>query len=105
MFMEPTSSRLSDYSRLVYENTPYHKDRQLTAPGEKGNPVPMHIGDPSPIKYVFYIIKENRTYDQVLGDVKEGNGDSSLCLFGEKLRPTCTPAGNSCLIIFMSMQK
>ena len=87
MFMEPAPPQLSVCSRLVYENTPYHKDRQLTAPGEKGNPVPMHIGDPSPIKYVFYIIKENRTYDQVLGDVKEGNGDSSLCLFGEKITP------------------
>lgn len=87
IFYEPSPSQLSAYSRLVYENTPYHKDRQLTAPGEAGNPVPMRIGDPSPIKYVFYIIKENRTYDQVLGDMKEGNGDSSLCLFGEKITP------------------
>src|SRR5664279_2674866 len=87
MFSEPSSAQLAGYSRLVYENTPYHKDRQLTAPGEKGNPVPMRIGDPSPIKYVFYIIKENRTYDQVLGDMPEGNGDSSLCLFGEKITP------------------
>jgi DNA-binding beta-propeller fold protein YncE len=87
IFQEPAPGQLNDYSRLVYENTPYHKDRELTAPGEKGNPVPMQIGDSSPIKYVFYIIKENRTYDQVLGDVKEGNGDSSLCLFGEKITP------------------
>jgi hypothetical protein len=36
---------------------------------------------------VFYIIKENRTYDQVLGDMPEGNGDTSLCLFGEKITP------------------
>ena len=47
----------------------------------------MKIGDSSPVKYVFYILKENRTYDQVLGDIKEGNGDSSLCLFGEKITP------------------
>ena len=47
----------------------------------------MKVGDPSPIKYVFYIVKENRTYDQVLGDVKEGNGDTSLVLFGEKITP------------------
>ena len=87
IFNEPSPAQLSGYSRLVYENTPYHKDRELTAHGEKGNPVPMRIGDPSPIKYVFYIIKENRTYDQVLGDMKEGNGDSSLCLFGEKITP------------------
>ena len=42
---------------------------------------------PSPIKYVFYIIKENRTYDQVLGDIPEGNGDTSLVLFGENITP------------------
>ena len=47
----------------------------------------MKVGEKSPIKYVFYIIKENRTYDQVLGDIKEGNGDSSLVLFGEKITP------------------
>jgi phospholipase C len=47
----------------------------------------MKVGAPSPIKYVFYIIKENRTYDQVLGDMPEGNGDSSLCLFPERVTP------------------
>jgi hypothetical protein len=47
----------------------------------------MKVGDPSPIKYVFYIIKENRTYDQVLGDIPEGNGDTSLVLFGERITP------------------
>ncbi len=87
MFDEPSVEKLNEYSRLVYENTPYHKDRELKAHGEPGNPVPMKIGDSSPVKYVFYIIKENRTYDQVLGDVKEGNGDSALCLFGEKITP------------------
>ena len=51
------------------------------------SPIPVKSGDPSPIKYVIYIVKENRTYDQVLGDVKEGNGDPSLCLFGEALTP------------------
>ncbi len=86
-FKEPGPSALSNYSRLVYENTPYNKKNELTAPGEEGNPVPMKIGDPSPIKYVFYIIKENRTYDQVLGDMPEGNGDTSLCIFGENITP------------------
>jgi YVTN family beta-propeller protein len=87
IFKVPTSERLAEYSRMVYENTPYNKNRELTAHGESGNPVPMRIGDSSPIKYVFYIIKENRTYDQVLGDLKAGNGDTSLCLFGEKITP------------------
>ena len=52
-----------------------------------GNPVPNKVGNPSPVKHVFYIIKENRTYDQVLGDMKEGNGDTSLVLFGENITP------------------
>ena len=51
------------------------------------SPIPLKPGDPSPIKYVIYIVKENRTYDQVLGDMKEGNGDPSLCLFGEAITP------------------
>jgi len=87
MFSTPTQEQLTDYSKLVYENTPYHKDKELVAKGEPGNPIPMRIGDASPIKYVFYIIKENRTYDQVLGDMPEGNGDTSLVLFGEKITP------------------
>jgi DNA-binding beta-propeller fold protein YncE len=83
----PDDKTLAAYSKLVYENTPYSKAKELVTEGEKGNPIPMKVGDPSPIKYVFYIIKENRTYDQVLGDVKEGNGDASICLFPEKSTP------------------
>jgi hypothetical protein len=44
-------------------------------------------GSPSPIRHVIYIMKENRTYDQVLGDLVQGNGDASLCLFPEKITP------------------
>ena len=84
---EPSDVALAAYSKKVYENTPYTKDKELNAKGEKGNPIPMKVGDSSPIKYIFYIVKENRTYDQVLGDVKEGNGDTSLVLFGEKITP------------------
>ncbi|HEY5511339.1 MAG TPA: bifunctional YncE family protein/alkaline phosphatase family protein [Prolixibacteraceae bacterium] len=83
----PDEKQLSIYSQAVYKNTRYSKDKELTSNGEKGNPVPTKIGDKSPIKHVFYIIKENRTYDQVLGDMKEGNGDPSLVLFGEKVTP------------------
>ncbi len=86
-FTTPTSTQLSNYSKLVYQNTPYNKNKETVAVGEAGNPIPARIGDTSPIKHVFYIIKENRTYDQVLGDIKEGNGDTSLCLFGEKITP------------------
>ncbi|GAB3692878.1 hypothetical protein GCM10027592_12200 [Spirosoma flavus] len=83
----PDKDVLAAYSRLVYSNTPYTKSKELQAEGEVGNPIPMRVGAPSPIKYVFYIIKENRTYDQVLGDMKEGNGDAALCLFPEKITP------------------
>jgi len=87
IFNEPDEKTLSIYSQLVYQNTPYTKSKELQTEGEAGNPIPMKVGDASPIKYVFYIIKENRTYDQVLGDVKEGNGDTSLVLFGEHVTP------------------
>ncbi len=50
-------------------------------------PVPQRIGEPSVFKHVIYIIRENRTYDQVLGDVKKGNGDAALCTFGQKVTP------------------
>ena len=84
---QPLPVDLAAYSKLVYENTPYTKEKELNTEGEAGNPIPMRVGDPSPIKYVFYVIKENRTYDQVLGDVKEGNGDANICLFPEKITP------------------
>jgi YVTN family beta-propeller protein len=84
---EPNDEMLATYSARVYKNTPYSKAKELNPGGEPGNPIPMKVGGASPIKYVFYILKENRTYDQVFGDIKKGNGDSSLCLFGEKYTP------------------
>lgn len=84
---EPGEEQLAAYTSRVYANSPYRKDRELAAAGEKGNPVPMVVGDSSPIKHVFYIIKENRTYDQVLGDLPMGNGDTGLVLFGKKVTP------------------
>ena len=83
----PSEKQLGVFSQVVYHNTPYNKEKEKSGQGEAGNPIPMKVGEKSPIKYVFYIIKENRTYDQVLGDIKEGNGDSSLVLFGEKITP------------------
>ncbi|MFN8250629.1 MAG: bifunctional YncE family protein/alkaline phosphatase family protein [Ferruginibacter sp.] len=84
---EPSAQQLSVYSKQVYANTPYSKERETVSKGEEGNPIPMKVGAPSPIKYVFYVIKENRTYDQVLGDMPKGNGDTSLVLFGKKITP------------------
>lgn len=84
---EPSPEDLGVYSTITYRNTPYKKELEIRPEGEEGNPIPMMVGKPSPIKYVFYIVKENRTYDQVLGDMKEGNGDTSLVLFGERITP------------------
>ena len=50
-------------------------------------PVPERVGEPSVFKHVIYIIKENRSYDQVLGDITNGNGDADLCVFGERVTP------------------
>ncbi len=78
---------LAEWSKAVVRNTPYN-DRVLEqAHTQSGNPIPMRAGEPSPIAHVIYIIKENRTYDQVLGDIGMGNSDPSLTLFGEKISP------------------
>jgi YVTN family beta-propeller protein len=87
IFKEPTTQELAVLSAAVYQNTRYTKEIELSTVGEKGNPIPMKVGDASPIKYVYYILKENRTYDQVLSDVAGGNGDTTLLLFGEKYTP------------------
>lgn len=83
----PDEATLRTYSQAVFKNTPYTKAVEEVAEGEKDNPVPRKTGDQTPIKYVFYIIKENRTYDQVFGDIETGNGDTSLCLFPERVTP------------------
>lgn len=83
----PDENQMGIFSEAVYNNTPYIKNKEMTSEGAAGNPIPQKIGDPSPIKHIFYIIKENRTYDQVLGDIPEGNGDPNLVLFGEKITP------------------
>ncbi len=83
----PNENELKDYTAEVYQNTPYYSNRE----NWKGiqNVIPeTHNGKrSSKIKHVFYVIKENRTYDQVYGDIKEGNGDTSLCLFGKDITP------------------
>ncbi len=83
----PDENQLGIYSQAVYQNVPYNKKNELISEGEEGNPVPTEVGGTSPIKYVFYVIKENRTYDQVLGDIQKGNGDPNLVLFGEDVTP------------------
>ena len=96
---EPDSVTLSKYSHAVYKNSPYTNEIEKSAEGEKGNPIPRTAGESSPIKYVFYIVKENRTYDQVLGDMEKGNGDSSLCLFPERVTPNQHALANEFVLL------
>ena len=79
--------QLRDLTAQAYRSAPLRADAGITSPRPEKNPIPAAIGQPGPIKYVIYIIKENRTYDQVLGDIHEGNGDARLCLFPEKVTP------------------
>ncbi len=95
----PTDAELKAYSKQVYANTPFTAKVEKTAKGEEGNPIPRRVGEKSPIKYVFYIIKENRTYDQVLGDMPQGNGDTSLCIFGNKVTPNHHAIANEFVLL------
>lgn len=79
--------QLHDYTQEAYRCSPLQADPDLAVQGAVASPIPMKVGAPSPLKYCIYIVKENRTYDQVLGDMPEGNGDPTLCLFPEKITP------------------
>jgi DNA-binding beta-propeller fold protein YncE len=86
----PADDELPRHSEVVSANMRVPRIAQAMLPPRKGQPprpVPERIGEPSLIRHVVYIIKENRTYDQVFGDMKEGNGDASLCIFGEHVTP------------------
>ncbi len=83
----PARTKLGEYTKQVYENSPY-RDELLVKAEIKGNSViPSEVGKGSPIQHVLYIIKENRTYDQVFGDISKGNGDPTLVLFGRDVTP------------------
>jgi len=82
---DPSEDELADYTKRAFANTPVPHDSSRVPNGP--NALPSGGSTKSPIRHIFYFIKENRTYDQVFGDMKEGNGDSSLCLFGESVTP------------------
>ena len=87
---EPSARRLSKYTQAVLQNYGHAAMEAAMLPPRQGmaaRPVPERVGERSIFKHVLYIIKENRTYDQVLGDMKEGNGDAHLCIFGENVTP------------------
>jgi YVTN family beta-propeller protein len=83
----PDDKTLAGYTETVYKNCPYSDELLTNAPCTRKTAIPTKVGDPSPIKHVLYIIKENRTYDQVFGDMRQGNGDPSLVMFGRDVTP------------------
>ena len=84
----PELSQMAALTKTAYECCPVQSDGSPTGrPPEPGNPIPSKLGQPSPIKHCIYIIKENRTYDQVFGDIPQGNGEPGLCIFPERVTP------------------
>ena len=81
-------SEVKNWTKQVLANTPYHDEQlaQAKAPDVE-TILPRDVGVGSPIKHVLYIIKENRTYDQIFGDVQKGNGDARLAIFGKQITP------------------
>jgi YVTN family beta-propeller protein len=82
--------RLKELTKKAFENSPYNDDllsKARPAAQPSASVVPRETGQGSPIKHVLYIIKENRTYDQVLGDMPRGNNDPRLTIFGRKVTP------------------
>jgi DNA-binding beta-propeller fold protein YncE len=86
----PSDEQLPALSERVARNLRAPRIAQALLPPRPNQPrraIPERIGEPSPIKHVVYIIKENRTYDQVFGAFGRGNGDASLCVFGRTVTP------------------
>ncbi len=78
---------LAALTKQVAENNHWNTPDLGPRPGMSPVPVPARVGEPSTFKHVVYIIKENHTYDFDLGDMPQGNGDKSLCAFGEEITP------------------
>ena len=86
----PSKNELATFTQTALANLRYPLLAQAKLPPRPERapaPVPERAGEASVFKHVIYIIKENRTYDQVLGDVASGNGDATLCNFGERVTP------------------
>jgi YVTN family beta-propeller protein len=86
----PAPNDLPGLTAQALENLRYPllaESRLPARPGQPPRPVPERAGEPSVFKHVVYVIKENRSYDQVLGDMPEGNGDPNLCIFDRRYTP------------------
>ncbi len=86
----PKSEELAQYTEQVRQNNRINLSLVgllPPRPDAKPRPIPERHGEPSVFEHVLYIIKENRTYDQVFGDIKEGRGEPSLVIYGEDVTP------------------
>ncbi|TXN29151.1 alkaline phosphatase family protein [Lacisediminihabitans profunda] len=91
-FTLPSDQKIQKYTAAVFTQNGWDASSVLQAHGSQGDnrpveAIPKRIGDPSAIKHVFLLVKENRSYDQLYGDMKQGNGDPSLAQFGQKVTP------------------
>ena len=90
---QPDTVQMASYTEQVRRNSPYTPEQLHSAPVKSDSVLPDRVGEPCSIKYVLYIIKENRTYDQVFGDFRDsrgrpaGNGDPNLTMYGEEVTP------------------
>lgn len=89
----PDNGQMAKYTEQVRRNSSYRPENLVHSPIPSDSVIPARVGDPCPIKYVLFIIKENRTYDQVFGDLKDaagnpiGNGEPKLAIYGEQVTP------------------
>jgi YVTN family beta-propeller protein len=93
LIARPEAAQMAAYTEQVRRNSPYRPEALERAPIASAGVVPARVGQPCPIKHVLYIIKENRTYDQVFGDMRDrqgrpiGNGNPELTIYGEAVTP------------------
>ncbi len=98
----PTSAELANYTQQVLAHA---RVPQSLAAWEKAQadapprPVPQHAGEPSLFEHIVYVIKENRTYDQVLGDIGKGNSDPRLCVFNKHITPNLHALANDFVLL------
>ncbi|WCK52363.1 bifunctional YncE family protein/alkaline phosphatase family protein [Aneurinibacillus sp. Ricciae_BoGa-3] len=94
----PNENQQNKYTEQVKQNNTINKAEEpgllRRLKGETSFPIPRFSGEHSPIKHVIYIIKENRTYDQVFGDLEKGNGDPKLAFWGKNITPNLHKLAN-----------
>ncbi len=86
----PSQNKLLTYTEKVKQLNLFYRMALTNQPPRKNiaaQPLPERIGEPSLFKHVVYIIKENKTYDQVFGDILQGRGDKQLCIYGDSITP------------------